>query len=202
AVRAGADILLMPPEASSAIDSVVAAVERGDLGQARIDDSVRRILLAKTEVDLHREHLTDPAGRVSGIGTPEHREWAERVAAESLTLVRAAEGGLPRVQGRRTVVIVYDDAVRSTTGEPFRRGLEQRDARVEIIRLSKRSSTARIREAERAAGRGDVVVFASFARSVPWKGALGLPDRISALADRLAGRGAVVISFGDPYLLR
>lgn len=203
AVRAGADILLMPPATGSAIDAVVAAVEAGEIDVARIDASVRLILMAKTSAGLHRSRLTDPTRWASELGAPEHRAWADRVAAESLTLVRQeSPAGLPRVAGRRVLAIVYDDAVRTTTGDPFRRALEELDARVTVVRLSKRSATAAIREAERAAGRAELVLFASFARSVPWKGALGLPGPISALADRLADRGATVISFGDPYLLR
>lgn len=202
AVQAGADILLMPPALGDAIDAVVAAVEGGEIAAAQIDRSVRRILLAKAAAGLHQERLTDPARWASDLGAAAHRDWADRIAAESLTLVRQAAGGLPRVAGRRVLAIVYDDVVRASTGDPLRRALEERDARVTMVRLSRRSQAAAIREAERAAGRADVVVFASFARSVPWKGALGIPATVATLANQLAGRGATVISFGDPYLLR
>lgn len=202
AVQAGADILLMPPALGEAIDSVVAAVEAGEIDEARIDRSVRRILMAKAAAGLQRERLTDPTRWASEIGALAHRDWADRIAAESITLVRQATGGLPRVSGRRVLAIVYDDAVRPTTGDPLRRALEERDARVTVIRLSRRSKAAAIREAERAARRAEVVVFASFARSVPWKGELGIPAPIANLANRLAGQGATVVSFGDPYLLR
>jgi beta-N-acetylhexosaminidase len=202
AVRAGADILLMPPATTTAINAVVAAVEAGDLDVALIDASVRRILAAKAAAGLHQTRLTNSAGWASELGAPVHRDWADRIAAESLTLVRQAPAGLPRVGGRRVLAIVYDDVVRATTGETFRRELEQRNARVTVIRLSKQSKAAAIREAERAAARAEVVLFASFARSLPWKGALGLPAQVAGLADRLSARGGTVISFGDPYLLR
>jgi beta-N-acetylhexosaminidase len=202
AVRAGADILLMPPATTAAIDAVVAAVEGGEIDEARIDRSVRLILMAKAAAGLHRQRLTDPSRWATDLAPRAHLEWAERIATESLTLVRVAAGGLPRVPGRRVLAIVYDDAVRSTTGDPLRRALEERDARVTTIRLSRRSTATAVREAERAAGRADVVVFASFARSVPWKGELGIPGSVASLANRLATRDATVISFGDPYLLR
>jgi hypothetical protein len=100
------------------------------------------------------------------------------------------------------LAIVYDDIVRTSTGDAFRRELERNGARVTVIRLSKQSRAAAIREAERAAERAEISIFASFARSVPWKGALGLPAPISKFADKLATRGTTIISFGDPYLLR
>lgn len=48
----------------------------------------------------------------------------------------------------------------------------------------------------------DRALFASFSRAVPWKGALGLPEKVADLARDLARDGAPVLSFGDPYLLR
>lgn len=202
AVLAGADILLMPPAVTAAIDAVVEAIEHGEIDIARIDDSVRRILLAKTEAGLHLERLTDPERWDAEFGRPAHQEWAERVAAESLTLIRGEAGLPPRIGGKGVTLIVYDDAARSTHGETFARELATRAAAVKVVRLSKRSQLAALRAAERSASGAEVTIFASFARSIPWKGTLGLPDPVAALADRLADRGAIVISFGDPYLIR
>ena len=44
AVKAGADILLKPTDATRAINAVVAAVERGELSRARIDSAARHVL--------------------------------------------------------------------------------------------------------------------------------------------------------------
>lgn len=202
AVQAGADILLMPPAAAAAIDAVVSAIENGEIDPSRIDDSVRRILRAKTETGLHLERLTDPKRWESELGAPEHQEWAERVAGESLTLIRSEAGLSPRIGGKRVVLVIYDDAARSTNGETFGRELASRAAAVRVVRLSRRSSPAALRAAERAAAGAETTIFASFVRSIPWKGTLGLPDPVAGLADRLAKRGAIVISFGDPYLIR
>jgi len=202
AVKAGVDILLMPPGTGEAIDSVVAAVERGEIPESQIDASVRRLLTIKAEFGLHHDRLVDPKGWETILGAPEHREWAERTAAESLTLVRAEEGWTPEVRGKRIALVVYNDVVRNTTGSELARELGRIADRVEVYRVSRRSNTARIREVERAVARADVVIFASFMRSVPWRGELGIPGHASGLADRLAERGALIISFGDPYLLR
>ena len=47
ALQAGADMLLMPNDLQTAYDGVLAAVADGTLTQARIDESVLRILTAK-----------------------------------------------------------------------------------------------------------------------------------------------------------
>ena len=46
-IEAGADILLMPQNLPEAFEAVVAAVEDGTIPEARIDESVRRILALK-----------------------------------------------------------------------------------------------------------------------------------------------------------
>ncbi len=47
AIKAGADIILMPEDFESAVKSVLNAVVNGDITEARIDESVRRIIRAK-----------------------------------------------------------------------------------------------------------------------------------------------------------
>lgn len=201
AVKAGADVLLMPPITAEAIDAVVAAVEAGEIDVARIEQSVRKILMAKVDVGLHEERLTDPERWQTELGSPDHQAWAQRVAEESITLVRQGPKGLPRLDGRRVVSIVYDDPRKNSAGIAFQQELEKRGARVTTVRLWRRSTAADLRRAERLAAGADVVLFSSYARAIPWKGTLGLPKPVAALANRLAAKGAPVLTFGDPYLL-
>lgn len=52
AIQAGVDIVLMPADLCEAFDAVVEAVERGEIPESRIDESVRRILTAKQQLGL------------------------------------------------------------------------------------------------------------------------------------------------------
>ncbi|MDR3277841.1 MAG: glycoside hydrolase family 3 protein [Oscillospiraceae bacterium] len=47
AVKAGADILLMPPGVAKTVDALTRAVERGEIPESRIDESAARILALK-----------------------------------------------------------------------------------------------------------------------------------------------------------
>lgn len=49
AIRAGADIVLMPEDLDAAVEGVMAALEAGELTEQRIDESVTRILSLKLE---------------------------------------------------------------------------------------------------------------------------------------------------------
>lgn len=52
AVQAGADIILMPTDLNSAFTSVYNAVQNGEIPESRLDESVRRILIAKEKHGL------------------------------------------------------------------------------------------------------------------------------------------------------
>ena len=52
ALQAGVDMILMPQDLQSAFDGVKAALSSGTLNQARIDESVLRILQVKAEYNL------------------------------------------------------------------------------------------------------------------------------------------------------
>lgn len=52
AIAAGADILLMPPDPVPVIDALEAAVRSGRLSEARIDQSLQRVLTAKQKLNF------------------------------------------------------------------------------------------------------------------------------------------------------
>ncbi|HUH12424.1 MAG TPA: glycoside hydrolase family 3 protein [Longimicrobiales bacterium] len=209
AVLAGADILLQPANTGGVVDALEAAVLRGLIPEARIDASVRRILAAKAAMGLHERRRVDLCEVLSAMRTVEHQALATELAERSMTLLTAAGAAttlpvaMPRgAAGDDVVVILYDDGRGRGLGEIFLSGLRGRGVSVDTVRLHRRSSAAEVRRAEARAGRGARVVFATFARAVAGKGRLGLPTEVAAMADRLASRGAVVISFGDPYVAR
>jgi beta-N-acetylhexosaminidase len=203
AVQAGADILLIPPDAAQAIDAVVEAVRQGRLSESRIDMSVRRILAAKAAMGLREGAQVDLASLDARLATAEHEKWARDVAERSITLVRGEPGGIPiPVRDRTVLALIYDDRAGHRWGAAFEEALTEGGARVSTVRLSRRSGAAELDRARRLAAGSDVTLVASFSRALPWKGNLGLPEDIAALINELARAGAPVVSFGDPYLLR
>ncbi|MDX1674182.1 MAG: glycoside hydrolase family 3 protein [Longimicrobiales bacterium] len=202
AVLAGADILLIPPDEATAIEAVVDAVRRGEIDEDRLDRSVRRVLAAKAVAGLDGGRAVNLGQLLGQVGRGDHEAWGRQVAERSITLVRGEPGVLPvEVRDRSVLAVIYDDRRRHDSGARFESALAEHGARVMSVRLSRRSEQARLDRVREVAGEADVVVFASFSRATPWKGTLGLPEPIAALAADLAADGAPVLSFGDPYLL-
>jgi beta-N-acetylhexosaminidase len=79
AVRAGADVLLMPADPKAAIDGLVAAVARGTLSRQRLEASAAKI------VALMREVASHPMPPATTVGS--HASLARAVASSSITVV-------------------------------------------------------------------------------------------------------------------
>ena len=50
AILAGADIVLMPENLDRAVQSILSAVENGDISEARIEESAARIIRTKLKI--------------------------------------------------------------------------------------------------------------------------------------------------------
>src|SRR5947199_1726343 len=95
AVQAGADMILLPPQADVAIRALVRAVRRGQLASSRIDASVLRILQAKERLGLDRTRTVDLAGTDRDVGRPQDVERAFEIARQAVTVVKNDGGVLP-----------------------------------------------------------------------------------------------------------
>ena len=195
AVRAGADILLQPPDTELAIDAIVEAVRRGELSQERVDASVRRILEAKARV---RAAAPEPAPE--GLG----RALADTIAARSITLLRDSAALLPLASGRRVLSLAYSSvAVPGGPNEALDFALRSSGVVVERRTLSTRRAT-RIADSLVAAWKDDappLVIVGSYAHPVAGARTTGLPAGVRSALERIARAAPTVhVVFGDPYV--
>lgn len=94
AVQAGHDIVLKPRDPFAAAARLLHAVKAGEIDEARVDASVRRILVAKAAVGLHENRLVDEAKVSAVVGCPAHSDVIREAADRSLTLLKN-DGVLP-----------------------------------------------------------------------------------------------------------
>ncbi len=105
AVRAGADVILMPPDLRVALQSLIRAVKEGELDERRVDQSVRRILERQGSFGSQRK----PTGR-SGLGRSRGRSAEDvarsvEIAEASITVVRNDDGVLPLAAEERLRIL-------------------------------------------------------------------------------------------------
>ncbi|MDX1579855.1 MAG: glycoside hydrolase family 3 N-terminal domain-containing protein, partial [Gemmatimonadota bacterium] len=201
ALEAGADVILMPPDPEGAI----AAVREGRLSRQRLDASVRRLLVAKARVGLHRERDV-PIDRVSEVvAARAHQAFADTAAARSLVLARDRERLVPLVEpGRRRVLsVTFARRVDLAAGRTFDRLLRPAVGRLERARLEYESPAAAYDSAAARGLEADLVLVSAYVSPLEGSGTISLPAGMGRLVERVrsAGVPVVVLSFGNPYLL-
>ncbi len=107
ALKAGVDQLLNPPSLDVAWNAVLKAVQGGELTEARLDESILRVLRLKARLGLFQDAYVRRAGVSRTVGTRSHLAAADRIAERTTTLLVNEEGLLPlsrRTHGKVLVV--------------------------------------------------------------------------------------------------
>ncbi len=95
AVRAGADLVLVPPDPEAAFRGIREAVDRGDLSSEQLDRSVRRILRAKARMGLFRRRDVDLMAIPVEVGGRARAQTALEVASRGVTLLKDERCSVP-----------------------------------------------------------------------------------------------------------
>ena len=122
AVLAGADVLLMPSDNVGSIEAVVSGVRSGRIPEARINESVRKLLMAKHEMGLHRDRYVDVQSMRHVVGDSADLASARVAAERSITLVKDSLGLVPMARmprGSRVVSITIAPRTDLGAGQAF-----------------------------------------------------------------------------------
>jgi beta-N-acetylhexosaminidase len=202
AIKAGADALLQPhaqdvPIIANALEQ---AVLSGDLTEARVDQSVRKLLEAKAKVGLHRQRQVDLSAILNRVAIPEHLAVADSVAERSITALRDRDHLLP-LRGR-VVSIVYADDPDPWTGRTLQRSLTASLPNLRTVLVDTRSTKATLDSLHASIEQDAVILFSPFIRVSANKGELSITPQVTTFVrDLIASRKVVVTSFGNPYIL-
>ncbi|MGW5423436.1 glycoside hydrolase family 3 protein [Streptomyces sp. NPDC003943] len=199
ALKAGVDQLLNPPDLAVAWNAVLAAVKNGELTEARLDESILRILRLKAKLGLFREPFVTDAGVDRVVGTAAHLAHADRIAGATTTLLVNEGGFLPvsRLSHPRVLVVGADPASPSgTTGPPTTTivgALTELGFSATALSTGSAPTAARIEEAVTAAAGQDLVVVGTYNVSAT--------STQRTLVARLVATGVpvVTIALRNPY---
>lgn len=121
ALQAGVDQLLNPPDLDVSWNALLAAVKSGEISEARIEESILRILRLKMKLGLFDDPFVTHRGVDRAVGTRAHLAAADRIAEHTTTLLTNDGALLPlsRRSHRNLLVVGADPASPSgTTGPP------------------------------------------------------------------------------------
>jgi beta-N-acetylhexosaminidase len=209
AIEAGADVALEPQDISGALAALKAAVAKGELSEQRLDDSVRRILIAKVWAGLNTQRMA-PFNQIdTAVGGPAAQQKSQEIIEHALTLVKDKTNALPlklRDDDELLLVNLVDasDAENAANaGLTFRAEFLKRHPRTFFVTVTPATSLSEANLIRQLASAYKTVVVSCFIRLASYKGSLGLTDNQQDLLRALSGhQGAFVFAlFGSPYLL-
>ncbi len=163
--KAGNDVLIIPHDLDASYRAMVQAVKSGEISRARLDASVRKILEIKAALGLNKARLVDLGELSSEIAKPENLAMGQRIADESITLVRdngkviplqassatssgTREPALPYQSltdagtegGHRLVAVIFSDDLRTDSGRMLERQILTRVPDARVIYVDARSA--------------------------------------------------------------
>jgi len=204
AFLAGSDLLLIPADADSAVNAMVAAVANGRITPERLDASVRRVLEIKRRLGLFQRRTVPLDSIMRIVGAKTNQDLANDIASRALTLVRDSVGTLARLRATRSriTLVAYGDELNSFVGQRIVEALQKGGDTVTFFRLWPMSGPQSYDSARAAIARAPTVVFAANVRPISGRGTIALPDSLARLiAATDSAKPTVLISLGSPYLL-
>ncbi len=114
AINAGIDMSMIPYDYEEFCDNLLELVKEGEISEARIDESVRRILKLKIELGLFdKKNKPD----YSDFGSQIHQNYAYAAAVESMTLLKNENSTLP-IKNKNKILVTgpNGDSMRTLNG--------------------------------------------------------------------------------------
>jgi beta-N-acetylhexosaminidase len=225
AFKAGNDVLLIPADFPASYNSILKAVQSGEISRERLDRSVLKVLKIKASLGLQNARTVDVRAVANLVGKPGNLAFGQQVADAAVTLVRdnskvlplksplknqgTAKAGLPYTTQEEThnqvVAVLFSEDVRTESGRAFGRELRARIPDAHVLYVDPRVAAGMSDEVLKAVTEAKTVVAAVYV--VPNAGKVGnsvaMEDASGALLQELLNRAAektVVVAMGNPYL--
>ncbi|HEV8348058.1 MAG TPA: glycoside hydrolase family 3 protein [Vicinamibacterales bacterium] len=212
AVLAGADQVLHSPNPIAAFNGLEAAVARGRIARARLDESLDRILRAKASLGLHAQRTVDLDRVPASVGGRAHQAVAQDASARSMTLIKDDRRQIPLSIPRDTPVLYvsvldYPSGWQiAAPGRTFIPELRKRWPQVTPIEVSDHTPLSELNLVRGIAPRYGAVVVSVFVRATSGSGRLDLsPELIKLLRDlaratERVNTPLITTFFGNPYV--
>ncbi|MEX2601486.1 MAG: serine hydrolase [Balneolaceae bacterium] len=203
ALEAGADILLASPDEITAIYALEEAVRSGELDEERIDRSVRKILKMKLDQGLFQSRGTRLENLARQVQKPEHLAIADRIARESVTLLKNRGGIIPvrESQFPRILFLSLSEPGSTSKAETFTSQLGQYHSHIVHTSVTPGITEPERTEILRSAEQTDLILIGSFLGAS--EKTAGDHPELLALLRELTGQElpSLLITFGSPLLL-
>ncbi|MDB5021610.1 MAG: glycoside hydrolase family 3 [Pedobacter sp.] len=197
AVEAGNDILELSENSARGIKLVRKAVRQGRISMDRIDESVKKILMAKYFAGLSERPLFNLTNVAAEVNRPESKALVQTLANASMTALRGKQYVRTLAPEKRTAII----SIGTPTATTFQKELAQHYTNNVIINLDKTASAVAIANlTKELEGYEQVIIGIHDTRNRPGNGMPVTAD-IKMFIQDMVGKNAVFALFANPYNL-
>lgn len=206
AIGAGLDVILQPSDVVQAIDAIVAGVKEGRYTEARLNESVLRVLKAKERLGLGSQRTVDLAAIPRLVGDSSKLTLARTIAEKSITLVRDSLKQIPLAESPSLRVLSITVASKTDLGAglAFNAGLRTRYPALRSEFIATQDPGVNYDRMRAAADSADVTIVSSYVGQIWDATSLSVPGAFTGLINGLiaGSHRPIIVSFGNPYLLQ
>ena len=206
-IEAGSDIVLLPIDAISSIKAIKRAVKDGRISEKRIDKSVERILESKKNAGLFNKGGFPNWHDIERlVGSNEHKRYARKVTAESITLVKDDKKTIPlkpeKINKLSYIVLSTDDNTKDYL-KKFSRDITRTVDNVNEVFVNYKLDHYLINKIIDKVYNSDIILISSLVRISMNKGISTIDPSHLEFLKKLKERTdkpIVLVSFGSPYM--
>ena len=205
AIEAGADILLLPLNATSAIESIYKAVQNGRISLDRINYSYDKIIKQKKEMGLFTPPYNDWSDVEDKVASLENRKIANKIAEKSITLVKNNKNIIPfkpsNYKKVTHLLLSTDNDLRQRL-KPFARDIRYIHGNVNEVYVNDKLTSLGKQDILNKIKGSELIIVSMLIRISMDKGLSTIDNSHNELLSDLESLNIPVvgISFGSPYL--
>jgi len=204
AIKAGVDILLLFEKPDEVIKTVLKTIKKGEISEKRIDESVKRILIAKKEIGLDKKKTKNLDYIQTVLGKKEHFYTAKKIAENSVTLLKNKDNILPIKEDEKIFFIKISGENNPENGIFLQHELEKYIDFSGKFYLWKKTCKEEVENILNCIEDNSVLICPSYFYKGAWKGNIQINKNIVEFFETIQKKGCkiVLISFGCPYIYR
>lgn len=205
AFNAGNDIILFPENDDDAYNGILTAVKTGVININRLNESVRRILLAKRWLGLDKNRFVNVEKIKTELGKSENLEIARKIAQKSITLVKNENNLIPLQidSTKKYIHIVLMDENYTSSAESFNTEITTKIKNCDSLFLLTKATNKEYLDAITYANNFDFILLSVYSKIKAFKGTIGLSEIQDKFLNSIIDlkKPLVFLSHGNPYLL-
>jgi beta-N-acetylhexosaminidase len=197
ALEAGNDILELSENSARGIKLVRKAVRQGRINMDRIDESVKKILMAKYFAGLDHRPVFNLKNVAADVNRPESKALVQALANASMTALRGKQYVRTLAPEKRTAII----SIGTPTATTFQQDIASHYTNSVVFNLDKTASAAAVANlVKELEGFEQVIIGIHDTRARPGNGMPLTADTKLFIQD-MVGKNAVFALFANPYNL-